>query len=163
MSSWMATSLIAQQGGEEAAGVMLFSMCCFFGVFIIFWLIPVGLAIAGMWKTFSKAGKPGWASLVPIYNVMVMSEMAGKDAVYGLTVLIPVAGIYFLFVIQLDMVRRFGKDAGYAIGLMLLPFIFWPMLGFGAAQYRGGGGNPGHGPGPGQGGAGGAWGPPKSW
>ena len=75
MSSWMATSLIAQQGGEEAAGVMLFSMCCFFGVFIIFWLIPVGLAIAGMWKTFAKAGKPGWASLVPIYNVMVMSEM----------------------------------------------------------------------------------------
>ena len=41
-------------------------------------LLVIVLVIAGMWKTFAKAGKPGWASIVPIYNVIVLLEIAGR-------------------------------------------------------------------------------------
>jgi hypothetical protein len=95
------------------------------------------LAIAGAWKVFVKAGKPGWAAIVPIYNLCVMGEIAGKETWYGLLCLIPLVGIVFAIIIVVGLAKAFGKGVGYALGLIFLGFIFWPMLGFGSDQYIG--------------------------
>jgi hypothetical protein len=122
-----------------AVGLQL-GICCCWGFFMLaFGLVP----LIGMWKAFDKAGKPGWAAIVPIYNAMVMAEIAGKDPVYGLLTLIPVVGIVFAIILTIEFCKVFDVGAGFAIGLILLPFVFWPMLGFGKARYVGlGGGRP---------------------
>jgi hypothetical protein len=95
------------------------------------------LMIVGLWRTFTKAGKPGWAAIVPIYNLFVLAEIAGKPAWWGLMLCIPCVNFVFLFLVMIPLAERFGKPAGFGIGLALLGFIFFPILGFGSAQYRG--------------------------
>ena len=96
----------------------------------------IAIVIAGIWKVFSKAGQPGWAALVPIYNTYILVvEIAKKDMMwFVLSLFVPFAVVVPL----MDLAEKFGKDRTYGIGLLLLPFIFFPMLGFGDAQYRGG-------------------------
>lgn len=101
------------------------------------YLIVIVLTIAGLWRTFTKAGKPGWAAIVPIYNLFVLAEIAGKPAWWGLMLCIPCVNFVFLFLVMIPLAERFGKPAGFGIGLALLGFIFFPILGFGTAQYRG--------------------------
>ncbi|MFO0825786.1 MAG: DUF5684 domain-containing protein [Gemmataceae bacterium] len=98
-------------------------------------LAIIVLTIAGAWKTFTKAGQPGWAVIVPFYGNWVMAvEICKKDAVFFILSLIPLVNI----IVLIEMAKKFGKEAGFGIGLGLLPFIFFPMLGFGDAQYQGG-------------------------
>ncbi len=96
------------------------------------------LVIAGMWKTFEKAGEPGWAAIIPFYNIYIMLKIAGKPAWWLLLFLIPLVNIVISIITMIDFAKKFGKDTGFAIGLALLGFIFFPILGFGAAQYLGG-------------------------
>jgi hypothetical protein len=119
-----------------AAGAPLVFICCFYGVFFLALIVQV----IGMWKVFDKAGKPGWAAIVPIYNMMVLAEIGGKDPMYGLLTLIPCVGIIFAIIIFIDVCNKFNLGAGFAIGLILLPYIFFPIMGFGSAQYGGRGG-----------------------
>ena len=105
--------------------------------FIIIYLAVIVISIAGMWKTFEKAGKPGWACLIPIYNTYIMIEIVGKPSIWLLWCLIPCVNFVFsIWLINL-MSKSFGKEEGFTVGLILLPFIFWPMLGFGSARYIG--------------------------
>ncbi|HEY1922304.1 MAG TPA: DUF5684 domain-containing protein [Tepidisphaeraceae bacterium] len=92
-------------------------------------------AIAGCWKVFEKAGKPGWAAIVPIYNLMIMMEIAGKPLWWIVLCMIPFVNI----VPMIAFAEKFGKPAGFGVGLALLGFVFFPLLGFGDAQYVGGG------------------------
>ncbi|MDQ8003758.1 MAG: DUF5684 domain-containing protein [Pedobacter sp.] len=112
----------------------------FAGVFFIFFIIGLGISIIsiiGAWKAFEKAGKPGWASLIPIYSTYVMIEIVGKPSIWLLWCLIPCVNIVFgIWLINL-MSKSFGKEEGFTVGLILLPFIFWPILGFGSAKYIG--------------------------
>ena len=104
-------------------------------VFII-WLVVMVLMIAGMWKVFSKAGEPGWAAIVPIYNIIVLLKIAGKPMWWLVMILIvPVANIVFAIMALAAMAARFGKGGGFVAGLIFLPFVFYPILGFGDAQY----------------------------
>lgn len=109
----------------------------------------LGLALAvvtivGMWKTFQKAGKPGWASIVPIYNLIVLMEIIGRPvwwvALYFLSV-IPFVGSLAVLVVAVinmnDLAKSFGKGTGFTVLLVLLPFVAFPMLGFGDAKYGG--------------------------
>lgn len=93
------------------------------------------VVIAGMWKVFVKAGKPGWASLVPIYNLIVLLEIVGRPLWW--IVLFLCAGPVGWILVSLDLAKVFGKEIGFAIGLMLVPVVFMPMLGFGDARYLG--------------------------
>lgn len=93
------------------------------------------LFIAGMWKVFTKAGKPGWASIIPIYNTIVLLEIAGKPAWWFLLLLIPGVNIVIAIMVAIDLARNFGKGTGFGVGLALLPFIFYLILGFGDARY----------------------------
>ena len=94
--------------------------------------------IAALWKVFSKAGQPGWAAIIPIYNIYVMCKIAGRPGWWLLLMLIPFVNFIIAIILNVDIAKRFGKGVGFAVGMTLLPFIFWPILGFGSAQYQGG-------------------------
>lgn len=93
------------------------------------------LMLVSMWKIFTKAGKPGWAILIPIYNIIIMLEIAGKPWwwLFLVWILAPVFGIWMLNL----MVLGFGKTSGFTVGCLFLPFIFIPILGLGSAKYSG--------------------------
>jgi hypothetical protein len=106
-------------------------------VVIVIELAIFVLMFAGIWKAFVKAGEPGWAAIVPIYNAVVMLKIAGKPIWWIILLIIPCISIIFGILVAFAVAKAYGKGAGYAIGLILLPFIFWPLLGFGDAQYVG--------------------------
>ena len=102
----------------------------------------VGLAvviamIAGIWKVFEKAGRPGWGCLIPIYNVILLLGMAGKPIWWIVLLIIPLVSIIVVIMINLELAKNFGKSTGYGLGLALLPMFFYPMLGFSDARYQG--------------------------
>jgi len=90
-----------------------------------------------MWRIFAKAGKPGWASIVPIYNILVELEIVGRPWWWLLLMFVPVANIVVSVIVLLDLAKVFGKSTGFGIGLILLSFIFIPVLAFGDAKYLG--------------------------
>jgi hypothetical protein len=93
--------------------------------------------IAAMWKIFTKAGKPGWASIIPIYNVIVLLDIAGKPVWWFILFLIPIVNFVMLILTYVALADKFGKGGGFAVGLIFLGIVFFPILGFGGAQYRG--------------------------
>ena len=95
------------------------------------------LLIVAMWKVFTKAGQPGWASIIPIYNLYVWCKIVGRPWWWILLMLIPFVNFIILIILCIDMAKSFGKGAGFGIGLPLLGIILWPILGFGSAQYQG--------------------------
>lgn len=100
------------------------------GVFMIPILILSILVLVSYWKLFEKAGKPGWAVLIPIYSTLVMLEIIRKPWYWLLLMLIPGLGIIWaIWAINL-FVKSFGKDEGYTIGCLLLPYVFFPILAF---------------------------------
>lgn len=119
--------------GMDMDGVMAAS----FGITFIFSFFMALLAtmITGMWRLFEKAGKPGWACIVPFYNLIVMCEIAKKPTWWILLCLIPLVNIVFIVMIYNGISKAFGKDEGWTVGLVLLGFVFFPLLAFGANYY----------------------------
>jgi hypothetical protein len=95
------------------------------------------LMIVAMWKVFAKAGQPGWASIIPIYNLYIWCKIVGRPAWWIILMLIPLVNIVVGIVLCIDMAKSFGKGVGFGIGLAFLGIIFLPILGFGSAQYQG--------------------------
>lgn len=95
------------------------------------------LMVAGMWMVFSKAGKPGWAAIIPFYNVWVLCEVAGRPGWWMFLMWIPFVNFVIYIIICIDLAKNFGHGAGFGIGLWLLPFIFFLILGFGSSRYVG--------------------------
>ena len=122
-----------------------------FAVYVIFMIAIYVVTVVGLWKMYVKAGRPGWAAIIPIYNWWVWVEMIGRPrwwfwALVASVLLswIPIVGVILgilMFVLYLmgclDMAKAFGRGAGTGIGLWLVPFVFAPILGFGDAQYLG--------------------------
>jgi len=109
-------------------------------VIIVIYFAVIILMIAAMWTIFSKAGKPGWASIVPIYNIIVLLEIVGKPLWWLLLMLIPIVNIVILIIVIHQLSLSFGKGGGFTAGLILLGAIFYPILAFGDAKYLGAGG-----------------------
>src|SRR6266576_243958 len=82
------------------------------------------LVIVAMWKVFTKAGRPGWASIIPIYNMYVWCKIVGRPGWWILLILIPFVNIIVGIILCIDMAKSFGKGAGFGIGLALLGVIF---------------------------------------
>ena len=111
------------------------------GIFLIPMVFAIGVivvALVSIWRIFQKAGKPGWAAIVPIYNVVIMLQIAGKPLWWIILLFIPIANIVVLVLINIALAEKFGKGVGFALGLIFLSPIFWCILGFGDAQYLGG-------------------------
>lgn len=113
------------------------ALAAMFGAFLIPSLIVGIISIIGMWKVFEKAGKPGWAAIIPIYNVIVLLEIVGKPVWWIILFLIPCVNIIFgIWTLNL-LSKSFGQSEGFTVGLILLGFVFYPLLGFGNYQYLG--------------------------
>ncbi len=109
---------------------------------LVFIPLVFSLAIAAfyvfcMWKLFTKAGKPGWAALIPIYNTLVMLEILGREWFWILLMLIPGVNLVIAVVMMLDLAKVFGKDTAYGCLLILFPWIMMPVLALGDAKYLG--------------------------
>ncbi len=126
-----------------------------FGIFVIlyvvFILVLYAVTAAGLWKMYAKAGKPGWAAIIPLYNWWVWVDIIGRPRWWFWVVLasvllswIPLVGIALSIAVAvlyllgcLDMAKCFGRGGGTGVGLWILPFVFAPLLGFGSAQFEG--------------------------
>jgi len=104
---------------------------------LITYVLVILLIIVARWRMFEKAGEPGWATLIPIYGTIVMLRIIGKPTWWFIMFLIPFVNfIYLIWAINL-LSKSFGKDEGFTVGMIFLPFVFYPILGFGGAQYMG--------------------------
>lgn len=107
-------------------------------VLILFYLLLAIVGIVALWKTFEKAGHPGWAAIIPIYNIYVLLKVAGRPGWWLILLLIPFVNFIVYIVVSLDVAKNFGKSAAFGIiGLWLFSFIGYLILGFGDAKYQG--------------------------
>ncbi len=104
------------------------------------WLAVVILSVVSLWKIFTKAGQPGWGSIVPFYNFILILKIAGKPWWWIFLMFIPFVNMIIAVITMIALANAFGKGTGYGLGLAFLGFIFLPMLAFGDAQYVGSGG-----------------------
>lgn len=109
----------------------------FIGTFFVIWLAIIVFMIIINWKMFEKAGKPGWASIVPIYNIIILFEIIGYKWYYIFLLFlgaIPVVGwiAMMLFVISynIKLAKSFGQGAGFGIGLWLVNPVFVAIIAF---------------------------------
>jgi hypothetical protein len=139
------TTILAQASGnnDEAALGALLALIAGFGMILVAACVVVGIiSLIGMWKVFAKAGQPGWAVLIPVYNIIVLLRVAGLPWYWVFTpliLIIPLLGAiaYLAWIVWVHhrISTRFGQGVGFTIGLTLLGPIFWLILGFGSAQY----------------------------
>jgi len=102
----------------------------FMDILVLFFVIM----LEAQWKIFKKAGKEGWAAFVPIYNTFVMLDIIGKPGIWFLFLCIPFVNIIFAIMVVNGLAKRFSKGAEYTLGLLFLPFIFYPLLGLSHEQ-----------------------------
>jgi len=110
-----------------------------FEILWIFLLVSVLmiLMIITQWIIYTKAGQPGWACIVPIYNILILLKIVGKPWWWILLMLIPIVNIVIQVMIVYLLAKSFGKGVGFTIGLFLLSIVFYPILAFGDAKYLG--------------------------
>ncbi|HOZ97773.1 MAG TPA: DUF5684 domain-containing protein [Niabella sp.] len=120
---------------EESSSSFVTSM--FSGTFLIFTFGFLIILIAALWKIFQKAGYKGWEAIIPIYNIYIITKIVGKPWWWLLLCLVPIVGTIINIWLYNMLSKSFGKTEAFTVGLILLPFIFFPILGFGSAKYLG--------------------------
>ncbi|MBK8169972.1 MAG: signal peptidase I [Sandaracinaceae bacterium] len=116
---------------DDNGGIGLVGALCSFVVYMGI----LAVVIAGMWKVFVKAGRPGWAAIVPIYNIIVLLQIARKPEWWFLLMLIPLVNFVIIILVTQEIAKAFGQSQAFGVGLALLGPVFYPILGFGSAQY----------------------------
>ena len=106
-------------------------------VYMVIVLAVCVISLVGMWKIFVKAGKPGWGAIIPFYNMYCLFEMSFGTGSLFLLCFVPCVNVVMTIVMWIKLAQAFGKGAGFGVGILLVPFIFLPMLGFGDAQFVG--------------------------
>lgn len=101
----------------------------------LIWLLLLAVTLAGMWKVFEKAGRQGWEAIVPIYNLYVLTVIVGQPWWLLVLLFIPIVNFLVAAFLCYKLAERFGQGVPFAAGIFLLPFVFYPLLGFGEAEY----------------------------
>jgi hypothetical protein len=145
MNTLTLTPILAQASGDQEAAALgaLLALIAGFGMILVAGIVVIGIiTLIGMWKVFTKAGEPGWAVLVPVYNIIVLLRVAGLPWYWVFTpliLIIPFLGAiaYLVWIVWVHhrISTRFGQGVGFTIGLTLLGPIFWLILGFGSSKY----------------------------
>ena len=130
------SSLISALNMLQNDGLGIIGIILAVGMIIVFVAI-IGAILAGLWQTFVKAGEAGWKGIIPIYNIWVLMEIIGRPGWWLILFFIPVVGFFIWIVVCLDLAKSFDHGPGFAIGLMIFPFIFFIILGWSEAQYQG--------------------------
>ena len=102
---------------------------------IIAYVAVLVFEIAALWLVFTKADRPGWAAIIPFYNYYTILKVVGRPGWWLILFFIPIINFVVWIIVSIDLARSFGKSSGFAVGLIFLPFIFIPILGFGSATY----------------------------
>ena len=105
---------------------------------VIIWAMII-IPIVAYWKIYLKASQPGWASIIPVYNVVTLLIIIKKPWWWVFLLFVPIVNIVFSVMMMHALSKSFGEDIGFTIGLILLPFVFLPILAFGNFQYIGAG------------------------
>ena len=100
-----------------------------------FWFVSSILTVIGMWKVFEKAGKPGWASLIPIYNLYVTLKLINKPAWWLILFFIPLINGVILIIVSIHLAKCFNKSPAFGLGLAFFPFVFYLILGYDDSKY----------------------------
>jgi hypothetical protein len=104
--------------------------------FSLFYWIFIILLLWSQWLVFLKAGKQGWAAIIPIYGTLVMLQVIQRPWWWIFMFLIPIVNVVFAILIVLQMAKVFGKSGAFGFFLLgILPFIGYPILAFGNAKY----------------------------
>ena len=127
--SYTTTSTASSEIGAVALVIML--------IVILISLAVSVLMLAAMWRVFTKAGKPGWAAIIPVYNFVVLLQIVGRPEWQVLLMFLPFANIYIAIVVALDLAKSFGKTSGFGVLMIFFPAIMYPILGFGSSRYLG--------------------------
>lgn len=120
----------SDEGALAAAIVIIIWLLC-----MLVSLAVVVVIIVALWKLFKKAGKPGWAAIIPFYNSYILCETAFGNGWYFLFMFIPILNWVLVIYLYIKIALVFGKGIGFAIGTLFLPIIFLPILAFGSAEY----------------------------
>jgi hypothetical protein len=104
---------------------------------IISSLIGYALYVIALWRIFEKAGQPGWAAIVPVYNWLILLRIIGRPWWWLLLTLVPIVNIVVIIMVYNDLSKSFGHGVGFTIGLIFLQIIFLLILAFNDSRYRG--------------------------
>ena len=118
-------AMLMQQKGGEGPSI----------IFSLIYLVIAIVVIVALWKMFVKAGKPGWTSIIPTYQSIVMLDIVGQPGWWVILFFIPIVNFVIHIMVMLELAKVFGKGTGFGIGLILLPPVFIAILGFGDAEY----------------------------
>lgn len=119
----------------EAEAVAAAGAAATFGLLV--GLVAYVVTALGLMGVFAKAGKPGWAAFVPIYNLVVLLEVVGRPLWWFVLFLIPGVNVVAMIIVMHDLSKSFGHDAGFTVGLVLLNVVFTWVLWLGSSTYRG--------------------------
>lgn len=104
-------------------------------------LAPAIFFIVVNWKLYVKAGEPGWASIIPVYTNVVQFKIVGLSPWLLLLYLVPfvnyVAIVVLSILVSFRLAKSFGKDIAWGFGILLLPYVFYPILALGSSEYMG--------------------------
>lgn len=117
--------------------VLLASSGAGVGIAVIIYVAVIVFEIAALWHVFVKAGRPGWAAIIPFYNYYVLLKVVGRPGWWLILYVIPLVNIIVWIIVAIDLAKSFAKSTGFAVGIIFLAFIFIPILGFGEARYVG--------------------------
>lgn len=112
---------------EELAGLLF--------IFVLL-ALPVTFFIVSFWIVFSKANQPGWTAIIPIVNLYILVKIAGKPGWWLILYFIPLVNIIITILVALGVAENFGKGPAFGLGLWIFPYIFYPILAFGTAEYQ---------------------------
>lgn len=113
-----------QSGANSSIAAAGIGILVLLAIFVIF-----ALAIVAMWRLYEKAGKPGWASIVPFYNIFVMLEIVGRPTWwFAVILLVPIVQTVFSVIVAIDFAKSYGKGLWYGLGSLFFPFIIYPVM-----------------------------------
>ncbi len=119
------------------SGVVLASSGAAVGILVVLYVAVIVFEIAALWFVFVKAGRPGWAAIIPFYNYYVMLKVVGRPGWWLILYFIPIANLVVWIIVAIDLAKSFNKGSGFGVGIIFLAPIFIPILGFGSAEYAG--------------------------
>ena len=107
------------------------------GIAVVIYIAVIVFEIAALWMVFTKAGEEGWKAIIPIWNLLIILRISGRPWWWILLFIIPLVNIVVGIIVYYDLAKSFDKSTAFAVGLILLGFIFIPILGFGDSRYAG--------------------------
>lgn len=118
---------------EAALGALMGAAAVYYVLALIFAIV----ILVAMWKLFAKAGKPGWAAIIPIYNYYVLFDIVYGNGIKFLLLLVPFLNIAVSIGLYIRMAQVYGKSVGFGIGMLFFPYVCLPILAFGNSAYQG--------------------------